>query len=428
MFRSKNALTTLGSRRGRQSLKLASLLLAVVFLSLPECAKADKVTNWNEIGVTSAVNAGRGAPAIGIDMAYVHIAIFDAVNAIDGRCRVFAVTPSRRRADASKEAAVAAAAYYVLRMLHPSQIAYLEVQYAASIATIPDGRAKTDGIAIGFDVALQFMASRIGDGRDAVIPYTPGTGPGVWNPTPPANSPAQFAWVAHMRPFAMRSASSFRPEPPPALDSREWADDFNEVKTMGAVNSAARTPEQTEIGRFYLDSPNVQAARGYRALAEEKGMDLADNARLFAILYVSVADALIANFDSKYYYNFWRPVTAIRNADTDGNPNTEADPTWLPLAPTPPFPEYLGAHSTLTSAYCEALVQFFGTKRIHFVLTSTTTGTTHEFNNTDNIVREVNNARVWSGFHFRTSDVRGAALGKRVGKYVARNYFRRFGN
>ncbi|MGH9820653.1 MAG: vanadium-dependent haloperoxidase [Pyrinomonadaceae bacterium] len=409
-------------------MKLAVLLFAVVFLGLPECVKADKVTDWNAIGVTSATNAGRGAPAIGIDMAYVHIAIYDAVNAIDGRCSIFAVSSSRRRAHSSKEAAVVAAAYYVLRMLHPTQIAYLDDQYATSMATIPDSRAKTDGIAIGFDVALQLLSSRTGDGRDSVIPYTPGTGPGVWNPTPPANSPAQFVWVAYMRPFAMRSASQFRPGPPPALNSQEWADDLNEVKTMGAVNSASRTPEQTEIARFYLDSPNVQAARGYRALALEQGMDLADNARLFAILYVSVADALIANFDSKYYYNSWRPVTAIRNADADDNSNTQADPAWLPLAPTPPFPEYLGAHSTLTSAYCEALVRFFGTKKIHFVLTSTTTGTTHEFNNTDDIVKEVNNARVWSGFHFRTSDVRGAALGKRVAKYVARNYFRRFDN
>lgn len=410
--------------RIRKNTRHLSGFIAIAFALtlMPGVVNADKVTDWNAIAVTAAVNEGRGAPAVGVDMAYVHLAVYDAVNAIDGRYSAFAVSPSEVPAGASQEAAAVAAAYRVLLALYPNQSAYLAGEYTLSIGTIADGTSKTDGINLGNEVAALFIAWRSGDGRNAIIPYIPDSGPGVWEPIAPATAPG-FAWIAHMRPFALADNAQFRPEPPPALDSAEWAADFNEIKALGSINSTVRTPEQTEIGRFFLDNANVQAARGYRALALERGMSLADNARLFAMINASVADALIANFDSKFHYNFWRPLTAIRNADIDGNPETVADPTWTPLASTPNFPDYLGAHSSLTSAYCEALRQFFGTKRIHIVLTSSTTGTTREYFRTDDLVKEINDARVYSGFHFRTSDVRGAVLGRKVGKWIARNYF-----
>jgi hypothetical protein len=354
-------------------------------------------------------------------MAYMHIAIYDSVNAIEGGYTVFAVSPSNIPPGASAEAATVEAAYRTLRYLYPAQAAYLDAQYAASLATIPDGQAKLDGIAVGDQVAALFLTSRVGDGRGANVPYTPGSGPGAWIPTSPA--PPAAVWLSQMRPFAIESPTQFRPEPPPALDSDEWANDYNEVKRMGAVNSSERTPEETTLGRFFLPPGVPQVAGGLRQLAIEKGLSLKDNARLFAQIYVAQADATIAGWDSKYHYGFWRPITAIRAGDTDGNPNTDADPTWTPLGTTPNHPEYLSAHAFVDGAWTETLRQFFGTKNLDVTLTSTITGTSMSFSNTDDIVKAVEDARIFAGFHYRTSCVRGAVLGKKVAKYVAKNYF-----
>ena len=398
-----------------------ALLLSLVLLSVAPIVKADKVTDWNAIGVQAALTAGNAGAAGNVDMAYVHIAIYDSVNAIEGGYTVFAVSPSHVPPGASSEAATVEAAYRTLRYLYPAQAAHLDAQYAASIATIPDGQAKLDGIAVGNEVAILFLAARVGDGRGANVPYTPGTGPGAWIPTSPA--PPATVWLSQMRPFAIESPTQFRPEPPPSLDSEEWAADYNEVKRMGALNSSERTPEQTTLGRFFLDPGLPQDAAGLRQLAIERGLSLKDNARLFAQVYVADADAAIAGWDSKYHYGFWRPITAIRAGGTDGNPNTEADPTWTPLATTPNHPEYLSAHAFVDGAWTETLREFFGTKKLDVTLTSTTTGTSMSFSKTDDIVKAVEHARIFAGFHYRTSCVRGAVLGKKVAKYVAKNYF-----
>ena len=403
-----------------------ALLLSLVLLSVAPIVKADKVTDWNAIGAKAALTGGNAGAAGSVDMAYMHIAIYDAVNAIEGGYTVFAVSPSNIPPGASAEAATVAAAYRTLRYLYPAQRAYLDAQYAASLATIPDGQAKLDGIAVGDEVAALFLTSRVGDGRGANVPYTPGSGPGAWIPTSPA--PPAAVWLSQMRPFAIESPSQFRPEPPPRLGSDEWANDYNEVKRMGALNSSERTPEETTLGRFFLPPGVPQIAGGLRQLAIEKGLSLKDSARLFAQIYVAQADASIAGWDSKYHYGFWRPITAIRAGDTDGNPNTDADPTWTPLATTPNHPEYLSAHLFVDGAYSETLRLFFGTKKLNVTLSSTTTGTSMTFTNTDDITNAVTDARIFAGFHYRTSCVRGAVLGKKVAKYVAKNYFLRVGD
>ena len=412
----------------RQSAKLAAwsaVLLSLLLLSVTPIVKADKVTDWNAIGAQVLIAGGNAGAAGSVDMAYMHIAIYDSVNAIEGGYTVFAVSPSDVPPGASAEAATVEAAYRVLKSLYPAQAAFLDARYGASLATIPNGQAKLDGMAVGQEVATLFLMSRIGDGRNANVPYTPGAGPGAWIPTSPA--PPAMVWLSQMRPFAIENPTQFRPEPPPPLDSDEYANDYNEVKEMGALNSSARTTEETTLGRFFLAPgvPQISDALGRLAIA--RGLSLKDNARFFAQAYVAQADATIAGWDSKYHYGFWRPITAIRAGDTDGNPNTEADPTWTPLSTTPNHPEYLSAHAFVDGAWVETVRQFFGTKKLQVTMTSTTTGTSMSFSSTDDIVKAVEDARIFAGFHFRTSCVRGAVLGKKVAKYVAKNYFQPVG-
>jgi hypothetical protein len=236
-------------------------------------------------------------------------------------------------------------------------------------------------------------------------------------------APAAVPWLAQLRPFAIRSVAQFRPDGPPALDSPKWAKDYNEVKSIGAIDSTTRTPEQTEIGRFYSEHTGAQFARVFRDFADAHGMSLADNARLFAMIYVASADALIVGWDAKYQYARWRPVTAIPAGDTDGNAATDADPAWAPLLTTPNHPEYVSAHGCFTAAYAETLRQFFGTKHVSVTLTSTVTGTSRTFDNTDDLAREIVEARIYAGIHFRTSCVHGAVVGKKVAHWVSKHFF-----
>jgi len=226
-----------------------------------------------------------------------------------------------------------------------------------------------------------------------------------------------------MRPFAIESPWQFRAEGPPDLTSLKWAEDFNEVKAFGVLNNSSRTPEQTETGLFYAEHPGAQLMRNLRNFAASQSMSVADRARLLAMLHVATADALIAVFDSKYYYNFWRPVTAIRAGETDGNDATEADVTWVALAPTPNHPEYPAAHGAVSTAYAETLRHFFGTKKVTITLSSTLTGTTHTFHNTDDIIKEIIDARIYGGMHYRTSGVHGSVIGRKVAHWVDKHYF-----
>ena len=231
-------------------------------------------------------------------------------------------------------------------------------------------------------------------------------------------------WLAVAKPFALKSPDQFRPAGPPSLTSHKWAEVYNETKDYGALNNSLRTPEQTEIGLFYgVENGTIQYNRIFRNFAAAQGFSLADSARFFAQLYVTQADAFIACFDGKYHFNFWRPATAIQAGDTDGNDNTVADPNWLPLVITPAHPEYPAAHGAVTGSYATFLRLFFGTKHVHITLSSMATNTERTFDNTDDLLTEIINARIYGGMHYRTSVEDGIKVGKRVARWVARNYF-----
>jgi hypothetical protein len=399
---------------------------------LPATAHANVVDDWNAIAQQAiVVNAARGGAVAVVDFAYVHVAVYDAVNAIDGRYTPFAVQPLSSPVGGSPEAAAATAAYLTLRWMFPAQQAYLDGVYASYMAGIAPGSPKTIGTTVGTEVGNAFRVLRTGDGRNASVPYVFGAGPGVYQLTPgcpaPPASPAS-PWLAQLRPFALESPSQFRADGPPNLTSAQWADDLNETKAYGVLDGSRRTVEQTRTGQFYADNPGAQFGRGARAIAAAYQLSVADTARFFAQLFVTAADSLITVFDSKDYYSFWRPTTAIRAADTDDNPNTESDPAWLPLVTTPCHPEYPAAHGAGTGGMAHAIEQFFGTKRVEFTLTSTSVPGfalyEHHFTNTQDLVKEVIDARIYGGMHYRTSGVHGTVIGNKVAHYVAKHYFR----
>jgi hypothetical protein len=402
--------------------RIAAACLAVY--SVAGLARADVITDWNATG-QAAVMATPGKQ-FSLVLGFMHAAMYDAVNAIDGRYEVFAVKPASNPHGASKEAAAAAAAYAVLLNELPTQTAALDAAYAASLAAIPNGPAKTKGIALGQEVATAFLAQRVNDGRDATVPYVFGSGPGVYQATPPAFANPVTPWFAHVRPLVLESPSQFRAYGPPDVTSARFAADFNAVKELGSATSTERTAKETEIALFHTEPPPAFWSRNTRDLAAAKKLGLTDNARFFAMVFVAQADATIACWDSKYYYNFWRPVTAIRAPDdTDGNPATKSDAAWTPLANTPPHPEYPAAHGCAAGSYAEVLNEFFHTEYVKFTFTSTVANTVpHVFYSTDQFVEEVKDARVFGGMHYPTSTDHGEALGRRVARTILRTEFR----
>ena len=406
--------------------------LALVSVLVVGDVKADAVIDWNSTANTVFITAARPNGAALADMAYVHIAIFDAVNAIDRRYKPFAVRPSCEVSRASRESAIGAAAHTVLVSFYPLQQHYIDSVYAAFLATLPDDEARAKGIAVGQEVAEKFLALRSGDGRNAPVPYTflP-PGPGVYQLTPGAPPPPatpQTPWLAQLRPFSMISPSQFRSPEPPLLTSKRYARDFNETKSYGAHDNSLRSPEQTEIGLFYGEN-HGQFSRNIRLISSAYHLSLVENARFFAQMYVTIGDAIIAGWDSKYHYNRWRPVTAIREADIDGNSETQPDTGWLPLLVTPPHPEYPAAHGCATGGMAYALEKYFGTSHLAITLTSTSVPgvplVQHSFSNIHEIVADVINGRVYGGVHYRTSVEEGAAIGRKVAEWVAKHYFRR---
>lgn len=402
-------------------------LLWCAAAALSTVARADVITDWNATAQTVLAAKGHQGPP---GYAFVHVPMYDAVNAIDGRYTVFAVKPTADARGASKEAAAATAAYRVLLGAYPDQqTTVLDPAYAASLAAIPDGPAKTKGIAIGAEVAAAWLALRAGDGREAVVPYVfQVPAPGVYQRTPPAFPNALAPWLAVMRPFALTTPSQFRAPGPPDLTSDIYAQDVAFTQALGAANSTERSAEETEIARFYTESPTTFFSHNLREFAAAKNLGVTENARLFAQVFVTTADSMIGCWDSKYYYNFWRPVTAITTDLDDGNPATVRDPAWTPLAPTPPHPEYPAGHGCVSTSYAEALKHFFGSPHLDVTLTSTVAGTVpHVFDNTNKMIDEIVLARVAGGMHFQTSIEDGSTLGKKVARWVARNHFKPVG-
>jgi hypothetical protein len=363
-------------------------------------------------------------------MGIVHVAIYDAAVSVEGGFKPFLPTP-RAPAFTSPAAAIAAAAHDTLVGLQPAlglgpaQQAILDSDYASYLATIPDGTAKANGLAIGQQIAASVVAWRANDGRDEnptiadLNPPLPG--PGVWQPDP--SRPVLGLRLPGITPLALISASQFRPAGPLALTSPQYAHDLNQVEQLGAINSSVRTPAQTEDALFWTDHDLRVWNDGLLRLATARRLDLVQTARMLAMAHVAGGDAMIACFDAKYHYWFWRPYQAIAQADTDGNPNTIADPIWQPLATTPNFPEYPSAHACHSTAIVTALDAFFGTDKVPMTLDSRVTHTTRSYYRLHDIVKDVDWARVLVGFHLRNSDLQGSALGRHVGRYVATHYF-----
>jgi hypothetical protein len=382
------------------------------------------VIDWNQI-LLSIVNTPGAQPANiqpTRNFAIVHAAIYDAVNAIDRTHEPYLISVRAPR-DASETAAANAAARTALDGLYPAEQSTIDAQYVAELARVADGPAKDQGVKLGEQVATNLLASRANDGSNfAPPPFVPGTAPGDFRPTPPNFPTPVFTTWGQVTPFVLDTASQFRPPPPPALTSDAYADAVNEVQSLGSATSTTRTPEQTEIGKFW--NPPIQ--NFWNQIADEVAAahhtDLPTTARLFAALNLSFADSAIAFYDAKYTYQLWRPVTAIRLADTDGNPNTVADPNWLPLAGnTPADPSYPGAHSTISAAGADVLASFFGDDQSFAVTSPALPGVTRSFDSFSAAASEAGLSRIYAGVHTRLDHVAGLTLGNDVANFVLDN-------
>jgi hypothetical protein len=356
-------------------------------------------------------------------MGIVHVALHDAAVAIQGGYRPYAIAVTAA-ADTSAAAAIATAAHGVLVALLPTQRGDLDNRYAEYVSKLPDNAAKTNGIAIGEHVAAGIVALRANDGRNADPEYVqqPPSGPGVFEPDPA--KPVLGLRLSRIRPLALESPWQFRPHGPTPLASQEYAADFEEVKRLGRFDSPARTDEQTTDALFWTDHDLRQWNEGLLRLAADRGLDFVQTARMLAMAHASGGDAMIACFDAKYHYMFWRPAAAIPLANTDANPATERDAAWRPLRTTPNFPEYPSAHACHSSAVVETLATFFGTDEVLLSLDSQATGTTRSFKQLHQVVKDVEQARVLVGFHFRNSDLEGSILGRNVARVVLGRFSR----
>ena len=411
-------------------MKLEQFALSFFAVVLPLATSAtgqNVITDWNTIASSTIVaHGGKGSGPAAVWFSYESIAVYDAVNSIHREFKPF-YYDGRCSRDASEEAAAIAAAHRVLVYYFPAQQTALDASYAASLAQlVTTARAKKDGVAVGEAAAQALIAARLGDGLEANVPYTPGSGPGVWQPTPPGFLAAATPWLGQMRPFTFTSASQFLPPGPYALSTEEWAANYDVTRLLGDKASSVRTAGQTEIGLFWTEHTSQQYARAFNYLVENYRLDLMDSARMMAMLWTGSADSVIGCFNAKYTFNFWRPVTAIEAGG--GNSELSADPAWASLGTTPNHPEYPAGHACFTSGVSHLVADFFGTPNVNLVVDSLafTDGVhTHKFVNTSDLLDEVSWARVFAGFHFLHSVQDGAKLGESVADHVNRTSFRR---
>jgi hypothetical protein len=440
--------------RSLRVLIAAAVTLVVVLggLTAPARGQAagNPVTEWNVIAVNTLIAlpgpAGGAPPASQVHMGMVQGAVYDAVNAIGPIHHRSYLLKRRFPSKTSEEAAVATAAYAVLSHIVstvPASIPFptrdtvlqsLAETYTASLAGVPDSPFKARGIAAGNAAADAMIAARQNDGRFGPSQWVPNTAPGHWWPLtdPTTGLPIldPTPWVGGVRPFLMLSSSQFRTAGPPTLDSARWAAEFNEVKALGSVNSAARTSEQTYIARWWQSTPVASWNAVARDLVAREDVDVVDSARLFAMENLSAADAAINCWNDKYYWDFWRPWNAIPRAAQDGNAATEPDPTWTALI-TAPYPEHPSGHLCLDGAHLRVLEMFFGTDAPEggYQITSGSSlllpsdPRTREFGSFSQALAEITEARIWAGLHFRTADVQATMLGRNVADYMANNYF-----
>ena len=412
--------------RSRTAAALAAAALTGTLAAAPAAAapaRPNPVVAWHLNAQNAIYEVARQPPYVaGRSFAAVSGAVYDALNAIAGTPYEPYLTAPRADRGASVDAAVAAAAYGVLVWQFPAQSADLTARYDAALAAVPDGRAERAGVAVGERTAAAMIRARTGDGSFGDAVWTVSDQPGRWRPTPPTLT-ADGAWVADVRPFAIRSGGQFPTPGPPRLTSAAYAREVNEVKALGGATSTVRTQDQTESAKWWHDR-RMSEWEIRRDLASSQRLDPLRTARLFAMADVSQADAAIACFTEKRRWGFWRPVTAIQLADTDRNPATTADPAWMPLLVTPGFPEYPSGHSCSTGAVMAAFRAFFGRDDIPFRASSADSGTTRAFASFSQATAEVVEARIWGGVHFRSADVDGVRLGEGVAAYVLAHEFR----
>lgn len=404
--------------------RLGSAIVAVVCLIGPARLSADEIIDWNNILFDAVrTNSMSPLPATRISAA-MNTAMYDAVNSIARTHHPYHVDMTADPGT-SREAAAAQAAHRVLSGMIPANQATYDAALANSLSSVPDGTGKTAGIGLGNTVGAAILALRANDGASAVVPYTPGSQPGDWRPTPPANAAAAAPQWANVTPWAMTSPSQFRnPDGPPALDSAEYTAAFNQVKEIGSATSATRTEDQSNIAQFWAGQTGTSTPPGHwnkiaRSVAASQGNTLEENARLFALLGIAQADALISNWDNKYHYDHWRPVTAIRAAETDGNPDTQADANWSTFITTPNHPSYSSGHSTVSGASGAVLADFFGTDNISF--TSSAEGFSvpdRTFTSFSQASQEAADSRLYGGIHWSYDNEDALADGRALGHYV----------
>jgi hypothetical protein len=429
-----------------RSIQILTLVVATAML-VPTATAQNAVTFWNSIAVGTAVNAKSTGGMTSIFLAYSNLAAFDALNAINPRFQAYGGIMPSASPDASESASVAAAVHDVLVHYFPEQAASnpsathplvgLDERYANYLASLPESSdAINAGVAVGQQAAAALISLRNGDGISGVNTYVFQTpGPGVYQPTPPFPYPgAQTPWIANMKPFTMTSADQFLPdEGPTPLDSEEWANDYNRTKLWGSLTNSPRTDEQTTIGLFWTPNPGPPFTSMLTDLAGTHALNALDTARLFAMTWTGFGDAFIGCMNAKYHFNFWRPVSAIRQGEIDGNPETIADPNWTPLATTPNHPEYPAAHGCGTGAASKIVASYFGTSDVALHVTATyavptalgggTITATRDFSSTKDLLREVQAARIYGGMHFHHSIVQGTVLGQKVARQLVNKYF-----
>jgi membrane-associated phospholipid phosphatase len=408
-----------GRRRGSARFQLEALEARCLMA-------ADVVIEWDQVLISETLANKLSPAAFPRDAAIMSAAVFDAVNSIDGSYTPYLVD-IKAPPGASLEAAAAQAAHDTLSALFPTDRATFDATLAADLASIPPGRARL-GTAVGSAVAQQILAARSNDGFNATVTYTPGTAPGDWQPTPPAFAPAALPQIATMTPFAIPSDSTFRPGPPPGLDTPEYTAGYDELMAIGAAKNSTRTPDQTTTALFWIGGAGTITIGGMwdqiaQQAAQQRGDSLVQDARLFAQLHLAEADAVIGVWDAKYTYGFWRPVTAIPDGNADTNPDTVGDSTWTPLLVTPNHPSYVSAHSGLTGAAAVTMASFFGTDNIAFSLgSSTAPGVIRSFTSFSAAAQEVGLSRIYGGIHWPWDVQSGQALGEQVGEYVASHF------
>jgi len=402
--------------------------VAVLFL-LSAVTRGDLVTEWNSAALEVIRLARTAPPPASRNLAILHVAIYDAVNGIRRTNEPYFVHDKAPGA-ASVEVAASAAARRVLGSLYPAQAAAFDALYEELVSGIPSGPSVAFGVRWGEAVAEAILAWRAADHSADVVPYIPGSGAGAWAPTAPAFAASLFPQWPVVTPFAMESPAQFRPPAPPALNSQEWADEYNLTKELGSATSATRTLEETEIARFWADGAGTVTPPGHwnviaQDVSTQQGLTLEENARLFALLNIAEADAAIVSWDCKYTFHFWRPITAIRNGDLDPREDTVKEAEWTPLLVTPPFPEYTSGHSTFSAAGAAVLAAFFGTDDVAFTTFSEDLpGVSRSFSSFSDAALEAGMSRIYGGIHFLSANRAGLSSGGSLGAFVAETFLR----